>query len=112
MNPRELGGSISRAAHIFVWVPYTEVEPDEEIEAVVVETETAPAEAVVAGGEDEGADEDILLDNLEGYWLPVTRVQARELQHAAIERFKDDEDVDILAEEHRGDLYIGMGPLP
>ena len=115
MTPRELGGAISSAKAIFVWVPYTELEPEAEVE---VET-TQPAQAaIVAEGETEEeaeGEEELLLDNTHGHWLAVTRVQAREMQHAAIEDFKDEDgrsDVDIVAEEHRGDLYIGMGPLP
>lgn len=104
MKPRELGGAISRASAIFVWVPFAEVvyEDDEEDE---VEAEEGEEPLPAPNPEDE-------IDEGEeiGVWLAVTKVQARELVTEACT--SEIEDLDILAEEKPTGLYIGLGPLP
>jgi hypothetical protein len=109
MKPRAVGGAIGRADSIFVWVPYAEVVyEDEEEEVEVVETE--PASGVVLGeGEDEEEEYDDEPEEV-GYWLAVTKVQARELVAEACT--SDIEDLEIEAEERPTGLYIGLGPLP
>lgn len=123
MTPRELGGAISRAKTIFVWVPYGTFEDegddleedDDELEPGEAPPEPAPAPVptvVVAEptGEEEEPDP---FDGIDGYWLQVTRVQARDVQARAIKQIEEEGfDVDIMAEDVKGDLYIGFGPLP
>ena len=120
MTPRDLGGAISRAHHIYTWVPYCELEPDDE-EEDVVESGEAPVPAVpapvvvVAEGEaeeeEEEEEEPDCLDNFEGCWLAITRVQAGEIKRSAADNAEID-GIDIVAEEVGGDLYIGVGTLP
>lgn len=112
MKPRALGGCIGRADNIFVWVPYAEIvyEPDDGL--VEVEIEEGPEPGLTVGeGADEEEEEDEEEDEEEvGYWLAVTKVQARELVADACT--SDIEDLEIVAEELPTGLYIGLGPLP
>jgi predicted transcriptional regulator len=109
MKPRAVGGAIGRADSIFVWVPYAEVVYEDEEEEQVEVVETEPASGVVLGeGEDEDEDDDEPEEV--GYWLAVTKVQARELVAEACT--SDIEDLEIEAEERPTGLYIGLGPLP
>jgi hypothetical protein len=93
MKARPLGGAISRADAIYVWVPYTEVvyEADEVVEGETVEEVEEEPEEI-------------------GHWLAVTKVQAKELVADACT--SDIEDLEIMAEERGQKLYIGLGPLP
>jgi len=106
MKPRQLGGAIGRADAIYVWVPYTEVVYEYEEEEV---PKPAPSGVELAEGEEVEEEEE---DTEEiGYWLAVTKVQARELVAEACTR-EDIEDMDVMAEERGNKLYIGVGPLP
>jgi hypothetical protein len=116
MKPRALGGAIGRADAIFVWVPYAEVEYEdvEEPEDGLVEV----AEVLSDDPEDledpdlgdpEEEEEDDEPEEI-GYWLAVTKVQARELVADACT--SEIEDLEIVAEETAKGLYIGLGPLP
>ena len=108
MKPRSLGGAIGRADAIYVWVPSAVVEYEDE------ELELEPGEPVeiLDNGDDPGDPDDDEDDEPEevGYWLAVTKVQARELVADACT--SDIEDMEIVAEELPTGLYIGLGPLP
>lgn len=114
MKPRQLGGAITRADAIFVWVPYAEVEYEEE----EIDEEPEPVDGLVEVGEildpEETGDpeEEEYDDEPEeiGLWMAVTKVQARELVADACT--SDVEDLEIEASELPTGLYIGLGPLP
>jgi hypothetical protein len=113
MKPRQLGGCISRADAIFVWVPYASVEyedePEEDLEPGGVVTEVLDPEH---DDSDPGDPDEEFDDEPEeiGVWLGVTKVQARELVADACT--SEIEDLEITAEELPTGLYIGLGPLP
>ena len=118
MKPRALGGCIGRADAIFVWVPYAEVEYEDEPEE---ELEPEPVDGLVEVGEvldtedepDPGDPEDGGFDDEPeeiGLWMAVTKVQARELVADACT--SEIEDLEIEATEAPTGLYIGLGPVP
>ncbi|HEY5243314.1 MAG TPA: hypothetical protein VIJ22_17660 [Polyangiaceae bacterium] len=115
MKPRALGGCIGRADAIFVWVPYAEVEYEDEPEEPEVGADGLVEVGEVLDTEDEpdpGDPEEEYDDEPEeiGLWMAVTKVQARELVADACT--SEIEDLEIEATEAPTGLYIGLGPVP
>lgn len=110
MKPRVLGGCITRAEAIFVWIPYAEIEYEDVEEPG--EGLGEPVEILDNEDDPDPGDPDGLDDEPEelGMWLGVTKVQAREIVAEACT--SDVEDLEIQAEERPTGLYIGLGPLP
>ena len=112
MKPREVGGAVSRANAVFAWVPYADgiVYEDDEEEEV---EEILPPDGLIVGEvldtEDDPGDPDEEGEEGEevGYWMAITKVQARELIAEACT-----EDLEIEATETSTGLYIGLGPVP